>query len=399
MNDNVKIRSVEPMVFRAPLDRPHRSSFGTMRDRAALAVKVTDSDGAVGWGEVFSNWPSGGAEHRATLIDEYLAPLLRQRAWGEPSEAFHHLTRSAHVLALQCGEPGPFASAICGLDIALWDLFARRAGQPLWRFLGGASGGALPVYARGLGPEQPQTRGAKPLPVYASGLGPEQPETRVARLLSTGYRAFKLRVGFGEAHDRRNLEALRELLGDGPKLMVDANQKWDFDTALASARALARFQVHWLEEPLRADTALGIWQALATESPIPLAAGENICGVADFDAAVACGAFAVLQPDVIKWGGLSVLREVARQINAGGRCYCPHYLGGGIGLTASAHLLAATGGEGMLEIDTNPNPLREGLAPQFPEVRDGFCTLSERPGLGIEPDLAAVAGFRRVVRV
>ncbi|WP_275431080.1 enolase C-terminal domain-like protein, partial [Klebsiella pneumoniae] len=83
--------------------------------------------------------------------------------------------------------------------------------------------------------------------------------------------------------------------------------------------------------------------------------------MAEFDEAIASGCFAILQPDAAKWGGVSGCLQVARQALGAGISYCPHYLGGGIGLMASAHLLAAAGGPGMLEIDTNPNPWRDRL--------------------------------------
>jgi L-alanine-DL-glutamate epimerase-like enolase superfamily enzyme len=97
---------------------------------------------------------------------------------------------------------------------------------------------------------------------------------------------------------------------------------------------------------------------------------------------------------VIKWGGISGCFDVGAAIVAAGLAYCPHYLGGGIGLTASAPLLAAVGGSGMLEVDSNPNPLREALARPFPHVEDGHWLMPDAPGLGIEPDLPALARYR-----
>jgi D-galactarolactone cycloisomerase len=103
--------------------------------------------------------------------------------------------------------------------------------------------------------------------------------------------------------------------------------------------------------------------------------------------------FGVVQPDLAKWGGLSGCLPVARQIRDSGARFCPHYLGGGVGLLASAHLLAAVGGDGLLEIDSNPNPLRTLIATDLESVRAGQVTLSEHPGLGMEPDLAALASY------
>jgi D-galactarolactone cycloisomerase len=89
---------------------------------------------------VWCNFPAVGAEHRARLINETLAPMMIGRAVTHPSEVFDHLSAATSVLALQFGEPGPFAHAIAGVDIALWDLFVGRAKTPLWWMLGGSSG-------------------------------------------------------------------------------------------------------------------------------------------------------------------------------------------------------------------------------------------------------------------
>jgi L-alanine-DL-glutamate epimerase-like enolase superfamily enzyme len=104
----------------------------------------------------------------------------------------------------------------------------------------------------------------------------------------------------------------------------------------------------------------------------------------------------VVQPDIAKWGGLSLCAGIARDILKAGKTFCPHYLGGGIGLLASAHLLAGVGGGGLLEVDANDNPLRDRFAGAVADVRDGTVTLSETPGIGLTPDLAAIARYRTV---
>jgi L-alanine-DL-glutamate epimerase-like enolase superfamily enzyme len=303
------------------------------------------------------------------VFESVLAPWLAGRAADDPAALFRELGAATAVLAIQSGEPGPIAQSIAGVDIALWDLAARRAGEPLWRFLGG---------------------GDPSIAVYASGLNPDAPETLAAERRREGYDAFKLKVGFGLERDRANLAALREALGSDARLMADANQAWDEATAREMSRAFEPFGLAWLEEPMRADSPAEAWRRLAAVSPIPLAAGENMAGDEAFGAAIASRAFAVLQPDCAKWGGISGCRAVARRILESGLRYCPHYLGGGIGLLASAHLLAAAGGDGALEIDANPNPLRTSLWGTLGEVRGGRARLGNAPGLGVEPDLAAL---------
>lgn len=365
----------EVFVLRAPTPAPIRTSFGVMNDRPAVLVRLTDEAGHEGWGEIWCNFPEVGAEHRGRLAETILLPLLNERTVSDPAEAFAHLTQRTRTLVLQSGEVGPFAQVIAGIDTALWDLAARRAGLPLWRFLGG--------------------EGEASVPAYASGINPEAPERTVAAQHAHGFRAFKLKIGFGRALDLENIARVRALIGPDVPLMVDANQAWRLEEAIEMAKALEPFAPRWLEEPLATDRPLSEWQELARATTVPLAAGENLRGGAAFDAAIASGALAVIQPDLAKWGGISQTLPIARRIRAAGRLYCPHFLGASIGLLASAHLLKAVGGEGMLEIDANGNDLRTALTPPFPALADGCVALPDGPGLGLAPDGAVLARYRR----
>jgi L-alanine-DL-glutamate epimerase-like enolase superfamily enzyme len=129
---------------------------------------------------------------------------------------------------------------------------------------------------------------------------------------------------------------------------------------------------------------------------MPLAAGENVASRAGFAQVLGDNVLGVVQPDIAKWGGLSVCSGIARDILKAGKMFCPHYLGGGIGLLASAHLLAGVGGGGLLEIDSNDNPLRDRFCGPVVNVVDGTVTLGDAPGLGIEPDLASIEQYRTV---
>ncbi len=366
----LRLARVDARVFRVPVAEPVQTSFGIMYDRPAVLVRVEDRDGYVGWGEIWCNFPEVGAEHRARMLETCVAPILLERSWTHPAEAFREATRRLHILAIQTGEPGTIAQAIAGADIALWDLLGKRLGQPLWKLLGGA-----PRVA-----------------VYASGLSPTGPEKLAAAKRAEGFTAFKLKVGFGAERDLDNLRALRALLGPDTTLMVDANQAWDRETAREMSARMADFKLEWLEEPMAADVPLEDWKALAEASPIALAGGENLRGEAAFSAAVSSSAFSVIQPDLGKWGGFSGCLEVAKEAHRKGIRFCPHWLGGGIGLIASMHLKAAAGGPGWVEVDSNPNPLRELLA-ACPPVRDGSVELADLPGLGTEPDFERAEAF------
>ena len=117
-----------------------------------------------------------------------------------------------------------------------------------------------------------------------------------------------------------------------------------------------------------------------------LAGGENVNLLADFKDMIGNKVFRYVQPDVAKWGGVSGCLEVAKLAHEAGLTYCPHFLGGGIGLMASAHILAAGGGDGLLEVDTNPNPDRDAIIGDALPVVDGAIQLSAAPGIGIKPD-------------
>jgi D-galactarolactone cycloisomerase len=365
------ITRVRAHLFRAPVARPVINSFGAMTTRPMALVRVEDSDGIVGWGEIWCNFPVVGAEHRARLLAGVFAPLLVGVAVTDPAEAFVRLEAQLATQVLQTGETGPFAQCLAAVDQALTDLAARRQGLPLWRYLGGFSNEAR---------------------VYASGLGPEGAEPIAQEHWGRGFRTFKLKVGFGRERDLSNLRGLRKSLPESAVVMVDANQAWSTAEATAMVQALREFRLAWIEEPIAADAPLPVWQALArAAAPIPLAAGENLCGRSVFDAAVASSALGVLQPDVGKWGGLSQNVLLARRAVQAGLRFCPHWLGGGVGLMASLHLCAAAGGDGCAEWDANPNPLRERFL--LPPVVDGVVTLSHLPGLGFVPDLDALEEY------
>ncbi len=358
-------------VYRAPIARPVRTAFGSMTDRPAVIVEAHAADGAVGYGEVWCNFPTCGAEHRARLVTSFLAPLVVDRTWSGPCEAFRELSARAAPLALQAGEPGPLAQAIAGIDIALWDLAARRAGQPLWRLLGGER----------RRPSAGLCERHQPRP----GASPQALAARAA-----GFRAFKLKIGFGRRdRSRQPRGGARARSGRRRRSRSMPTRPGISAEALEMAAALAAFDPLWLEEPIAADSAD---RATGGAWPRPRRsrsrAARTCAAMPRSIEAIAAGALAVIQPDVAKWGGITGCLPLARRIVAAGRRYCPHYLGGGIGLLASAHLLAAAGGDGMLEIDCNPNPLREGLATPFPIARGrpsgpvGGARARRRPGAG-----------------
>ena len=372
---STRIIRAESFACRTPIAVPVVNAFGAMAERVAVFVRLTDEDGVSGWGEIWSNFPTIGAEHRARLFDAFIAPRLLGRSIGDPAAFWAEADRALHLWGLQAGEPGAFSAALAGADLALHDLLARRAGLPLWRWWGGTDGG--------------------PVPVYASGLNPDaQALAQVEEARAAGHRAFKIKIGFGEARDTATLRPVFAGRQANERVMVDINQGWELRTATRMVRVLGDFPLTWIEEPLAADRPAWEWAQVAGASAAPLAAGENLRGALDFHQALAGCHLGFAQPDCCKWGGASATLPVARAIVASGRAYCPHFLGGGIGQLASLHLLAAVRGGGMLEMDANPNPLRSLLIDPVLRVTDGMVAVPAGPGLGIEPEVQA---FERYV--
>ena len=279
----VRIKALTTFVLEAPIAKPVRNSWRTLTSRSSLLIRIEDSEGAQGWGEVWCNYPPRGAHHRADLLNCVVAPLLIGCDFEGPENVFRMLEKALRIPAITAGEPGPFAQIIAGIDSALWDLVAKRAGKPLWQYFGGVSR----------------------VEVYASGLSPDEPGPIAAQALQNGFRAVKLKVGSDSVSDQKNSAELRTILGSSGKLMFDANQRWSPDQAETEIRKLAEFEPLWMEEPIAGDETISAWQALALTSVVPLAAGENVRGRLAFDDFISSAVVKFLQPDMGKWGGFT----------------------------------------------------------------------------------------------
>lgn len=361
---NMRIQRIEAFACRAPTDRPVATSFGIMQDRPAVFVRIDDGEGGFGWGEVFANWPAAGAEHRVNLLERDIAPLVLGRSVEDPRAFFAEISELTHIRALQCGEQGPFNQVIAGLDTALWDMKARRLGCPLRQLLN---------------PEAPDAVAA-----YASGIHVSAATDLLARARKAGYRAFKVKIGFDAHADMSDLGQISDALGAEERLFADANQAFDVAQACRFLDRAQETRLDWLEEPLPVDAPRHEWAKVAAYSPVALAGGENVVGHDGFAQVTQDGTLHYIQPDVAKWGGVSGCWDVAQAALSVGRVYCPHFLGGGIGLAASAEILAAAGGPGLLEVDINENPLRSSFAGGGIDKHSGTWACAKGPGLGID---------------
>lgn len=371
-DDPLHIRSVEAIALEAPLPRPVLTPMMPIRSVVSLLVAVQDMDGVEGWGEIWCNFPRFGLRHRAELLHQVFAPALAGQRFSSPAAAWAQLQAKSRILRLQSGEPGPIAAVIAGLDIALHDLAAKRAGQPLWRKLGGHRGS---------------------VEAYASLGRAADVDATVTQCQTRGFQGFKLHSSGAIEEHLALLLPVRERLGDSAKLMLDVNASWDEHSARRTIGALAPLNLTWLEEPLPADASEQAWHDLAAAAPMPLAGGENLISDAMFDQAIAQGALRVLQPDLTKWGGFTGCIPLAKRAMAHGMRFCPHMFSGAVGLLASAHLLAASNSpDGLLEVGVGYNPLRDLLVEVA--LEQGRFTMGEGAGLGLSIDRSQLKRYR-----
>jgi L-alanine-DL-glutamate epimerase-like enolase superfamily enzyme len=356
------IRSVRTVLVRLPLPRPMNGPFGRLEARHNLVVVVETSHGARGIGEVWSNFPPWGCGERKDIVDHLLAGVLVGQTLDDPPRLYREMHRRARLLSLQWGAPGPAHQAIAGTDIAVWDAFAREAGRPLRRVLGGD---AVPDR----------------VPVYASGIGPDDTVERVEAARAAGHRRFKLRIPFSVEIDRRMLRDARAAADDAP-LMADGNQALTPEQVDALMPDMLAVRLGWLEEPFPVDD-LRAYHAFGARGLVPLAWGENARGVEEVQGCIDSPA-RVIQPDITKTLGLSEGLEVGRRVVAAGKRLCFHMYGGPLGVYASAELAAAIPGSDWVETDANPNPLYDRLVTRPPRVERGDLLLGDQPGLGVD---------------
>ena len=371
MSDAFEIAGLDVYALEAKIDTPVTTSFGSIPARVSALLRIEDVDGHAGWGEIWGNFPSITCAYRATLACKVLPEPLLGAAVETPGAFCIQLANKLRVLAVQAAEPGPISAVLAATNQALWDLAARRQALPLRRALNEDAGETVPV--------------------YASGLNPTDSVEVAVRAREAGYRAFKLKIGFGDDVDRRNLHGLRLTMKEGEQLFVDANQRWSLGEALGQITMLEAMDVDWWEEPMLAEAPASDWRVLRDSTLLPLAGGENLRDMDAFRTAFSYLAF--VQPDLGKWGGIDGCLAIARSALKHNCTYCPHWLSGGVGLMHSAHLLAAAGGDGLLEVDANPNPLRSRIVDPATGIFEGRLHMVDAPGIGIESPIDDLSEF------
>lgn len=353
----IVIDHIEAFPLRIPFDHWAPPPLFAGRPRTTvdmLLVRVSASNGLIGWGEAYGGtWPAA-----VVALKRWISPLAVGQDPCDPDLA-PRLERTLHNL----GRAGPTIHAISGLDIALWDLRGKIAGVPVHALLGGKRRERIEAYASLL-----QYNNA--CDAIAGAVG---------RALDDGYRQIKLHERTPEA-----VAAARRAAGPDIAIMLDTNCAWTPDAATDAVKAIAPSNLMWVEEPIWPPEDFTALAALRRATGVPTAAGENATGVLDFRKMTAADAVDYVQPSVIKIGGLTNLWRICVDAEAAGVTCVPHAPFFGPGYLATLHVLAAKAKESALErffFDMPAVPYQASVP-----VRHGWVDVPDAAGLGADPE-------------
>lgn len=320
-------------------------------------VIVETTDGAVGYGECFG-LPT---PHAATeMVNRVIAPALV----GQPLDLPGSMLAAVKTYFAALGHTkGPAMEAVSGVDIALWDLSARRDGKTLAAYLGAT---------------------LKPLPTYVSPvpfLPSPQASADAALWVAEGFSALKLKVGRAGLEDISHIAAVRAAIGPDVRLMLDANCAYALEQAKTVVREIAAMDIAWLEEPLPPDDIADL-RALSEVTSIPIAGGENEFTPRALSDLITRGGVSIVQPNVARAGGISGFLELDAVARRHGAMLAPHGVGGSIAIAATLHVASAMESFGLFEMNRLPNPLRDAFGQPLSVGVDGMVSAPDGPGHG-----------------
>ena len=368
-----RIVKIDVHPLRATLPKVQRTSQGDYPAIEIVVVEVETEDGTIGFGEGLCR---RGAAGYARFIEEALVPRLIGR-----DAADRRALWKAMRAALSGRPGGQVVEAIAAVDIALWDIAGKQAGQPVHKLLGGMGRTEVAAYASSI-----------------NWLDDATVEAEVAAALKAGFREIKVKLGHPLRDAIARAKLIRRLAGDEIALYVDANWAYDVDDAMIVGRALADLGYGFFEEPIAPHDREG-YRRLAQHLPIRLAAGESDFVAGEALAMLQDRSLGLIQPDVTRSGGITETWRIAELAATFNTAYAPHVgWSGAICVAASLQLAAAAEGFRTFECMVYENPLRDAftqpLVGEGSQLVDGKLAIPQRPGLGIEIDREALKRFR-----
>ena len=342
-----------------------------------LFVKIETNEGIHGWGEAYTQLD------RDRVIERQIDELSRYLVGCSPFDIKQFLFSAYTDFAGKRGSMELFC-AISGLEQALWDIVGKAAGQPVYNLLGGRTRRRLRVYANGWGGAQP----------------PDELADRARAVVDRGFTALKFDPfpGPWRAYiDRRQeeeaverVQAVREAVGPDVDILVEVHRRLAPMHAVRVARAMEQYAPYWFEEPVSARD-MGALAEVRNAISLPVVTGEELYTKNEFREVFEKRAADILNPDVCNCGGILKLREIGAMAEAYHVAMAPHnYNSTTIGLAATLHASAGMPNFLITEYFVNFEEVGREIADQSFRVEDGFITLPDRPGLGIDLDEQAL---------
>lgn len=298
------IRLAEAWLCHIPVAAVRTDAVQSFVEQETVFVRLATADGLEGRGYSYTIGTGGTAV--LALLEDYLLPLVVGADAARPEALWDRLRRSTLATMV-----GPITTlALAAIDTAAWDVRARALGTPLARLAGGAQD-SVPLY---------DTEGGW------LHLEIDELAANAVAAVDQGFTGVKVKIGKQRAaDDAARVAAVRDAVGPGMAIMVDANQGLTRDEAVRRAHLLEPYDLTWIEEPLAADDVEG-HALLARSTSIPVAVGETLYSLGQFRAYLGSGAAAVVQPDVARVGGITPWLKVAHLAEAFGVPVAPHFL-------------------------------------------------------------------------
>jgi len=379
----LKIADIRAWALSSDLAEPFAFSQGWVRRRAATIVEVVTDEGLSGWGEALCQGLQP-PEIAAATVRSALRPMLIGADASRPEVLWHRMYNQSRDYGLK----GAVIGAIGAVDIALWDLLGKSLGRPVHALLGGAFRERVQAYATGF------------YRVRGRGEGRRLAE-EAQRHLAAGFRAMKVKLGFGVDDDLAVMREVRAALAGEPvTLMIDTNHAYGVADAIRLGRALEDCALRWYEEPVAQEDLAG-YREVRNAVGCPIAGGENEFTLFGFRELIGARAVDVVQPDIAAAGGFTACRHIAALAHAHGVAVNPHVWGSAIGQAASLHLIAALpvahpslfADEPILEYDQSSHPFRRELVARPLAHESGWVAIPNEPGLGIEVNREVLAKY------
>lgn len=366
----MKITEVKTHLLKVSLDTPIRDSINSVSYIGLPVLKISTSSGIDGWG---FNWnTAGGAEFAREMLDRYMSRKMIGLDPTQRKRVVHDLFFVENFgWDFRLGRNGLAVMAVSMVDMGLWDILCKQAGLPLWRVLGGFREKV----------EAYNTHGG-----WLSW-SIEELVTNAKKLVTQeGYRAIKIKVGSEDPEDDyERLKAVRSAVGKSVKVMIDANTKWDLETALRWGKKFDEFDLYWFEEPLSPLDIRG-HAVLRSRIATPIAVGESIHNRFTFRDYIEQGAVDIVQVDSTKVSGITEWLEVANFAEMHNLNVYPH-----TNIQQPLHVQLAASCRNSSVVEHVPWLLDVWKTPVEP--KEGYFELPQVAGAGTEVRLDAIEKY------